>query len=122
MALQAELLSGQGILVLTPAGPLAAADFAAAAALADPWIAQHGKLAGLMIHAKSFPGWEDFGGLVAHLKFFRDHHTEVRRIAMVTDSAMRAIGPALARHFIAAEVKAFDFSQRDAALAWLRSD
>ena len=121
MALHAELLSGQGILVLTPTGPLAAADFAAAAALADPWIEQHGKLAGVLIHAKSFPGWEDFAGLVAHLKFVRAHHAEIRRIALVTDSTLRSVGPALARHFVAAEVKAFDYGQRDEALAWLRA-
>lgn len=122
MALHAELLTGEGILLLAPNGPLAAADFAAAAALADPWIEQHGKLAGLLIHARTFPGWEDFAGLVAHLKFVRGHHTHIRRIALASDTALKALGPGLARHFIAAEIRVFDYNQRDAALAWLRAD
>jgi len=40
---------------------------------------------------------------------------------LVTDSTLRSVGPALARHFVAAEVKAFDYGQRDEALAWLRA-
>lgn len=122
MALHAELLRDEGLLLFAPDGPLAAADFAAAAALADPWIEQHGKLTGLLIHARTFPGWEDFAGLVAHLRFVRGHHAQIRRIALASDTALKSIGPALARHFVAAEVRVFDYDQRDAALAWLRTD
>jgi hypothetical protein len=122
MALQAELLREAGILLLTPNGPLTAADFAAATALADPWIEEHGKLAGVLVHVESFPGWEDFAGLSSHLRFVRDHHKEIRRVAVVTDSKLMSKAPALARHFLAAEIRAFESSERDAALAWLSSD
>lgn len=120
--LHAELLQDQGILVLAPTGPLAAADFAAAAALADPYIERRGSLRGLLIHVKAFPGWEDFAGLAAHLKFVRGHQAHIRRIALASDSALATIGPALAQHFIRAEIRAFDYGERDAALAWLRAD
>lgn len=122
MALQAQLLRDRGILLLEPGGPLTAADFAAAAALADPWIEQQGKLGGLLIHAKAFPGWENFAALVAHLRFAREHHARVKRIAIASDGALGAVGAALARHFVAAEIRSFDHSQRVAALAWLMSE
>ena len=54
--IHSELLADQAVLVLTPAGPLTAADFTRIAAMVDPYIEQHGKLKGLLIHASSFPG------------------------------------------------------------------
>jgi len=120
--LNAELLQDQGILVLAPTGPLSAADFTAAAALADPYIEQHGALRGLMIEARTFPGWENFAGLVAHLKFVRGHQAHIRRIAVVSDSALASIGPSLAQHFVKAEIRSFNSGERDKALAWLRAD
>jgi hypothetical protein len=120
MALDAKL-DDTGILVLTPDGPLTAADFTAVAALADPWIETHGKLTGVLIDIHTFPGWEDFAALSSHLKFVREHHSEVRRIAALTDSKLLSLAPALARHFVAAEIKVFSSTQRDEALAWLRS-
>src|SRR5262245_48175927 len=54
--LQFELLRNQGILVITPDGPLEEADFQRLAKEIDPFIAANGKLAGVMICAKSFPG------------------------------------------------------------------
>jgi hypothetical protein len=120
--LNAELLQDKGVLVLAPNGPLAASDFAAAAALADPYIERHGSLRGLLIDVKSFPGWENFAGLTAHLKFVRGHQAHIRRIALVSDSAMATIGPALARHFVAAKIETFKSGEQNAALAWLGSD
>jgi hypothetical protein len=117
--LKSELLSDQAVLVLTPDGPLAAADFTCIAAMVDPFIEQHGKLKGLLIHASHFPGWDDFAGLVSHLRFVRDHHRQVERIAVATDSGVLAALPRIASHFVAAEVRHFEYAERDAALRWL---
>ena len=51
-----KLLSPEGILILEPDAPLEAADFEGLAHEIDPYIAEHGTLLGLMIHAKTFPG------------------------------------------------------------------
>lgn len=116
-----ELLRDRGVLILEPRGALAAADFAALAASVDPWIAEHGDLRGLVIEAPSFPGWDDFAGLVSHLKFVRDHHRRVRRVAVVSDSRVLTAVPKIAGHFVAAEVRTFDAGGRDQALAWIES-
>ena len=117
-----ELLRDEGILVVEPKGTLEVADFAALTREVDPYIEEKGELRGLMIQAESFPGWGDFGALVSHLSFIRDHHRDIVRVAAVTDSAFLSIAPRVASHFVKAEVRHFDFSDREAALAWLRGN
>ncbi len=84
--IQYELLP-EGILIVTPEGPLEQADFVRLAQAVDPVIEAHGKLTGLMIYAEAFPGWKDFGGLVSHLKFVKDHHLRIQKVAAVTEAA-----------------------------------
>jgi SpoIIAA-like len=117
--LRHELLADRGILVLKPEGALRAEDFAALASVVDPYIDAHGGLKGLLIEAPSFPGWENFAGLVSHMRFVRDHHRLIRRIAVVSDSTLLAFAPKLANHFVSAEVRAFAGAERAAALAWI---
>ena len=116
-----ELLRDRGILVLEPQGRLQASDFSALAEVVDPYIEQHGGLNGLMILAPSFPGWEDFAALSSHLRFVRDHHRKIRRVALVSDSAVLAVAPKIASHFVSAEVRTFEAAEVAAALAWLES-
>jgi hypothetical protein len=115
-----ELRHDDGILVLSPEGPLEAADFTALASHVDAYLEQHGKLRGVLIRAKSFPGWKDFGALVAHLKFVKDHHRRIEKIAVVADGAFATVMPHIASHFVHAQVEHFDFAREDAAWNWLR--
>jgi hypothetical protein len=116
-----ELLRDRSILFITPLGPLEKEDFEQLAKEIDPFIAANGKLVGVMIHAKSFPGWESFGALVSHLKFVADHHRKIERIAAVTDSGFLKIVPRVASHFVQAKIKHFEFEEKDRALAWLEA-
>lgn len=116
-----ELMRDQGILILSPDGPLEKADFDRLAGEVDPFIAANGKLNGVMLVAKAFPGWENLGAFVSHLKFVKDHHEKVERVAAVTDSGFIKVMPHIAQHFVAAEVRQFPFDQRAEALAWLET-
>lgn len=117
--LQHDLLRDKGILVLKPEGPLRAEDFTALAKTVDPYIEQHGELKGLLLDAPSFPGWENFAALLSHLRFVRDHHRQIRRIAAVTDSSLLAVMPKIATHFVNAQIRTFNTNERADALAWL---
>lgn len=117
--LKYELLRAEGVLIVTPEGPLKSADFEQMAAVVDPYIEEKGKLQGLMIYAESFPGWADFAALLSHLRFVRDHHRRIERIAAVGDSAVLSIFPRIASHFVSAKVQHFVFAERDAALRWV---
>ncbi|MCA9684604.1 MAG: STAS/SEC14 domain-containing protein [Myxococcales bacterium] len=107
-----------GVLVAEPKGPLRAEDFDAMALVVDPWIASHGKLAGLVIHTADFPGWADLASLFRHIKFVKGHHRQLGRVALAADSKLADLGPALAEHFVAAEIRHFGYGELDAAIAW----
>ena len=118
--LRHKLLEDEGILVVSPEAPLTVDDFTTLAREVDPYIERRGALAGLLIEAAAVPGWQDFGALVSHLRFVRDHHRKIRRIAVVSDSAVLTVAPHIMEHFVAAEVKHFSQRDREAALDWLR--
>src|SRR5262249_53794711 len=115
-----ELLRDQGILLVRPQGPIQAGDFESGAKVVDPYIEEKGKLRGVMVEAQSFPGWDTFAALLSHLRFVRDHHQRISKIAAVSDSTILSILPQLAKHFVKADVRHFNTTDRDAALAWLR--
>ena len=118
--LKHELLHDEGILILRPQGPLQADDFTSLAAVIDPYIQEQGKLRGIMIDAPSFPGWDSFGALASHLRFVRDHHRLIGKIAAVSDSPILSAVPQLAKHFVKAEVRHFNANEKATALAWLQ--
>ena len=118
--LKHELLRDDGILILRPQGPLQADDFTSLASVVDPYLQEHSTLRGIMIDAQSFPGWDSFAALVSHLKFVRDHHRLIGKIAAVSDSPILSAVPQLAKHFVQADIRHFNANDRATALAWLR--
>jgi hypothetical protein len=119
--LKFELLRDTGVLVAEPRDALTAEDFQAISQTVDPFIRENGKLTGLLIDAPSFPGWESFGALIGHIRFIRDHHRKIDRVAAVTDSTILTIAPKIAEHFAHPEFKVFRSGERARALAWLES-
>ena len=117
--LKHELRHDDEILVLNPDGPLETADFTTLASHIDAYLAQHGKLRGVLIRAKSFPGWKDFGALLAHLKFLKEHLKKIEKVAIVADGALANIMPNIANHFVHAQVQHFDYERENDAWIWL---
>jgi hypothetical protein len=115
-----SLQRDDGILVLRPEGPLEKADFVALSAQVDAYLENSAALRGVLICASSLPGWRDFGALLAHLKFIKDHVQRIEKVAVVAGGAFANIMPSVVSHFVHAEVRHFDPENEDAALAWLR--
>ena len=109
----------KGIVTLRPSGPLQKADFESLAEAVDKIIEGRGTLKGIVIHAPVFPGWESFGSFVDHMRFVRDHHRRIKRVAAAVDGRMIAILPKLAQHFVGAEVKHFSHEDVDRAREWV---
>jgi len=109
-----------GIAVLAPAGALSKRDFENATAIVDPYIEKAGGLNGVIIHTETFPGWDSFAALVAHLEFVKEHHKRVSRVALVTDSPIGSFAQAIANHFVVAEIRRFPFREMAQATAWIR--
>ena len=114
-----SIMNPEGVLVLKPRAPLSKEDFDGLAAVADSYLSDHAKLHGVLIVSKEFPGWENFAGFTAHMHFAREHHKQVERVAIVTDSKLAGLAESLGKHFVAAEIKHFPFSDEAKALAWL---
>lgn len=117
-----ELQRDEGILTLTPIGPLESDDFAALGRVVDAYVSEEGALTGVMIYVESFPGWEDFGALISHFKFLKNNLGDIGKVAAVTDSQFLTIMPNIVDHFVSADVRHFDYADRESALEWLRSD
>ncbi|MEO8333027.1 MAG: STAS/SEC14 domain-containing protein [Gallionella sp.] len=67
----------------------------------------------------SFPGWGNFGALLAHMRFLKEHLRRIDKVAVVADGAVAGIMPKIANHFVHAQVRHFDFASEGAAWVWL---
>ena len=115
-----EILLDEKIIVVTTEGPLETTDFEALSTEVDPYIKAMGGLNGLMIYAESFAGWENFAALLSHMKFVKEHHHNIKKVAAVTDSEFLSILPRVAGLFVQAEVKHFSYQDKDVAFDWLK--
>ena len=108
-----------GILYVQLKDSLQEGDFAELAKAVDPYIEQTGDLTGIIIETPSFPGWENLGAMAAHFRFVRDHHKHVKKVGLVTDSALGKVAEQLASHFVSAEIRHFPVPQLEAAKQWV---
>lgn len=119
--IESHLDTENSILHVRPTSALEQSDFAKLAERVDPYIETSGGLRGLIVEVSSFPGWQSFAALVAHLRFVRDHHRRIEKIAVVTDSAIGNVAEHLASHFVAARIKRFHAGELEAAEQWVVS-
>lgn len=117
--LNVQLDQEEAIAILEPNGALSKEDFIEASRVIDPFIEASGKLNGLIIYVKAFPGWDSFSALVTHLKFVNEHHKKISRLAFVTDSPVGKFAEHIASHFVQAEVQSFSFDQLEEAQIWI---
>lgn len=117
--LNIELDSEAGLAIVRPEDVLSESDFDTVASVIDPYLEERGKLRGLIIYTKDFPGWESFGAMLKHFKFVKDHHQKLSHVALVTDSRIGNVAEKIAGHFVAADVKHFPYSQFADARSWI---
>lgn len=113
-----RFVPGKGVLVVEVHQALGSHDFDRIAAAIDPWIEANGFLRGLVVHAIHFPGWENLGAFLSHFRFVRDHHKEIRRVAVVTDGKVLQYIPRVIDPMTSASVRAFGNDSLDEAIEW----
>jgi hypothetical protein len=114
-----ELDEDTRILHVRPTAPLQEKDFGEIADKIDPFIEKDGSLAGLIVESESFPGWESMASLIQHFQFIRNHHRQIAKVALVTNTPLAAIAEKIGNHFIGAEIKVFPAGQAEAAKRWV---
>jgi hypothetical protein len=111
--------TAHSILHVAVKSALEKSDFEQLASTVDPFIEEMGDLAGLILEAPKFPGWENLGAMAAHFRFVRDHHKRIKKIALITDSAVGNAAENLAAHFVAAQIKKFSAGELETARQWI---
>jgi SpoIIAA-like len=114
-----DLDTAHSILLVRPKSALDTTDFVELAKAVDPQIEASGDLAGLIIDAPAFPGWDSFGTMVNHFRFVRDHHKHIKKVALVTDSHLGDVAEHLASHFVSAKIRHFPAEQLGQAREWI---
>ncbi len=120
--LSVTINKASSIAMLEPDGPLSKDDFQAAAVRIDPFIETNGELKGLLIYTRQFPGWDSFAALTSHLKFIKEHHQKISRVAFVTDTKIVNFTKPIADHFINAEIRIFPYDELTQAENWAAGD
>lgn len=117
--IESHLDTENAILHIQPRASLEKEDFEELVRTVDPFIAGTGDLAGIIVETPAFPGWDSPGAMTAHLRFVRDHHRHIRKVALVTDSFLGTVAANFASHFVAAEIKHFPASDFQGARQWI---
>lgn len=120
--LEVKLDETTGIATMSPDNALSEVDFEYAARRVDDYLDKHGKLKGIIISTQDFPGWESFGAMLSHFRFVRDHHRQVTKVALVTNSPIGVLSDKIADHFVAAEVRHFAFKDIKDAQQWIMGE
>ena len=122
--IRVDLNEAEGVAVVQPEQMqgLSEDDFKQLTDRIDEYLKDHDALRGLVIVTESFPGWEDFKAFTSHIRFIRDHHRAIRKIALVSDSRLLPAAPYLADHFVSAKARHFAFADIEQAKAWAASE
>lgn len=97
---------------------LSETDFKELTNLIDSYLETHETLNGLIIIAENFPGWEDFKAFSSHLKFVKDHHKAIKKVALVSNSSLMNFAPKIVDHFVNAQARAFKLDDLEQAKVW----
>jgi len=111
--------NARSILHVRPRSTLAADDFTKLSEVVDPYLEASGGLAGLIVETPGFPGWDGLRAIAAHLRFVREHHKRIKKVAVVTDSAVGDAAAQLGPHFVSAEIRHFAAGEAEAAKQWI---
>jgi len=117
-----NLNKDQGFAILSIQGPIELQDIQHLTREIDQYIEEQGSLAGLVIKVTKFPGWENLESFIQHVKFIKNHHQKIGKVAFMSESNLITRFPGLANHFVQAELRHFGDGKMDEAVEWVTSE
>lgn len=118
VGIQSRLDPDSEVIIVEADGPLGAPDIDALESTVGTWLARHAELRGLVLHARTVPGWQNMAGLTRHIKFVHDHHRHIRRVAVAVDGPMAELAPRLAGRLMHPHMRHFGYHELDAPRGW----
>lgn len=106
------------IALISPDGAISTQDIERLAEQVDGYINESDKVPNLVIQTKGIPHWSDLEAMGKHLKFVRNHHNIVRKVALVSDSKLLWLAKSIVGNFTGAKVRQFPEEALDDAVAW----
>ena len=119
--IKSELFKDKGVLIVLPGGSPGSIGLWALGSRGRSLYLEKQQASRIDGSCGVFPGWADFAALLSHLKFVKDHQSKIEEVAAVSDSGFLRIIPGVASHFVKAEIKHFNYDDKDRALEWLVS-
>lgn len=107
------------ILEITPTGPLREQEIEQLAEELEGIRRRNRRLCGLLIHTKTFPGYESFSDVIAHSKLIKNRLDMVDKVAIATDSPVAGLAELVGRSLAKVDVKRFSYDAKDEAEKWL---
>jgi hypothetical protein len=111
-----ELDRAQSILIVKPVGPLESRDFEKLVGEVDPYISEKGQLNGLMSLRQILSGMGEFRSLPIAYEIRQEPSSENQKDRGRNRKWFSSIMPQVANHFVQAEIRHFDYDDKDAAL------
>lgn len=108
-----------GILEIRPTGSLSEDDFKSLAGELKTIEKDDRTLKGILIHTEDFPGYQGFSDMLAHGEFIAEFRDRIPKVAVCTDSAVAGLMQVIGKVFTEAEVRKFDYENKDDAEKWL---
>ena len=116
--LNIEIKDRANIVIVTPDGAITAADIDRMTEEINNYINNHDRVPNLVIHTMSIPYWSNFKAMEKHLKFVKNHHQIVKKVAIVSDSKLLWLAKTIVDRFTGANVRRFTVEALDDAVAW----
>ena len=114
-----KIMEKEAILIANPKEAISVEDFNNISKDVDLFLQNNACLEGLVVYSKEFSGWENFSALINHLKFVKEHHNFIKKVAIVTDDKVLTYLPNITNHFINAQVEHFEYKDKNKAIDWI---
>jgi SpoIIAA-like len=108
------------IFVLTPPKSITSDDIAELNRQMNDYVNAHDKVPNLVLRADQVPAWKNFEALADHIKFVKNHHRLVKKVAIVSDDRLIWLVRPVVDAFTGAKVRRFSADAFDKAYAWAR--
>jgi hypothetical protein len=120
--LHIDIRARDNVFIVTPEGSISADQIDDLATRVNTYINETDRVPNLVLHTKSVPHWSNFNALKTHLRFIKNHHRVVAKVAIVSDVKLLWLAKSLVDHFVGAKVRRFDEEAIDDAIAWAQTE
>ena len=107
------------IAILEADGPLSRSDFERSTSVFREYVKDNGKLKGMAVYTKRFPGWRGLSVIPFHFKYAIEHRYKADKVALVTDSPLAVFIRLFGTIVFGAKAKVFKYGEIAKAKEWL---